>query len=135
MWLFDICHDVYSRDMGRRFYVFKREGDNNMAYSTHSPCFEFNPPRFPKRRRSDTYLYTIVEEWQTPNSKGDTGEFDYYTFMTYQDAAVFIAELCMKLNSPMQRNLLRAADTIASEICQEHKKAIKQLERQGRKTA
>lgn len=131
MWLFDIYHDVYSHDMGRRFYIAERSGDDNLCYSGPIPV-EFSKPRF-SRRRSNTSIYTVVEEWETPNSKGDTGEFDYYTFMTYQDAAVFIAELCMKLNSPMQRKLLRAADDLASDICREHEKATTEIEAGGLK--
>ena len=104
--------------MGRKIFVVECE---------KGKCDRNPNPRF-KRRRYDKAIYIVVEEWHTPESQGDTGDWDFYTFMTYQDAAIFIAELCMKFNSPMQRRLMEAAEHLVTDITKEHKKAVKQME-------
>ena len=121
MWHFDIYHDIYSADMNRRITICKRDGDNEHSY------------RF-SRRRKGTRVYTLYEEWHTPNSQGNTGDFDYYTFMTYQDAAVFIANLAIRLNSLAQNVLMRAAEVFATRITKDYKDDKKQLERKQAQT-
>lgn len=104
MWLFDISRNIYNRDLGRRISIVSR--DIVLAgYKT-------------------TRLYTVAEEWHTPESEGDTGDWDYYTFLNYQDAAVFIAQLALKFNSPMQRRLMQMAERFVTKITAEHKNAI-----------
>lgn len=118
MWLFDIYYDIYSREMNRSIFVVEWE---------KGKCDSNPNPRF-KRRRYDKPIYIVVEEWHTPESQGDTGDWDFYTFMTYQDAAIFIAELCMKFNSPAQQRLMEAAEQLVTDITKENKKAFKKME-------
>ena len=102
MWHFDIKGDIYSHDMRRRIFIERHDNHNG----TH---------RFGKRKRDTTY-YIVVEEWHTDEGHEDTGDFDYYTFMTFQDASVFIAGLAVKFNSPAQRVLMRAAENLATKL-------------------
>jgi hypothetical protein len=121
MWFYDIGFNAYSRDMSRQIFVVRRNKDEIRNYAS------FNNARFPKRRW-EKYVYTVVEEWHTPESQGDTGDWDYYTFMTYPEASFFIAKLIMKLNSPQQRALMHVAEEFVTDITKEHKKVVKQME-------
>lgn len=111
MWHFDINHSIYSIDMNRRISI--------VAHEESVPLSR----RIVKRK-----YYTLFEEWYTANSRGDTGDFDHYTFITYQDAEMFIAKLAVSLNSFDQQILMRAAEVFATRITKEYKDTKRQIE-------
>lgn len=126
MWLYDIHYNAYCREMGRQFFVVKRTKDYDSWQTGYLRI------KFPKRRLEKA-IYTIVEEWHTAESQGNTADWDYYTFMTYRDAAIFIAELVMRLNNSQQNFLLQAAENLVTKITEEHKKSIREMQSEQKK--
>lgn len=92
MWHIDICGEGYNPDLKRRLRV--REG------------------YYPLMKGKSLEIYTVVEEWFTPASIGNTSDFYYFTFSTKLEACTFIGELVMKFNSPWQQVLFRAAEKL-----------------------
>lgn len=120
MWHFDIYHNIYSEDMHREIRVVETTDS-----CTNETDHLLSAPR---RRRGERHTYILRESWYAPNSKGDTGDFDYYEFHDYQSASFFLAELAIKLNSCSQQVLMRAADVFATRITKEFKDTKKQHE-------
>lgn len=112
MWLIDINDRAYSKDANgyRQFFVVRKE----LQYPFE--IWDETRERWkwvPVRKRMKFF---VGEHWCTPESEGDTGDFDYYEFATYQEACVFIADLIVRLNSPCHNALIQAAREITDEI-------------------
>jgi len=118
MWLYDIDYDIYSSDHTRKIYVVRHEQkkvEHVVSRASHQYICQ-------DRKRE---VFTVVEDWHTPESQGNTGDFGYYIFYNPHDAAYFIAWLAMKLNSPLQNALLQSADEIITRITREHNRYYK----------
>lgn len=120
MWLYDIHYNIYSSELSRKIYIVKTQGDDYDEFTGNNRA---------SKRRHNTDLFTVVEEWYTPESKGNTGDFNYYTFGTYLEAETFIISLAMRLNTPWQNAAAQAAEQFVTKITKEFGKAYKQTKR------
>lgn len=112
MWLIDINDRAYSKDANgyRQFFVVRKELQYPFeVWDEIRERWKWVPVR--KRMK-----FFVGEHWRTPESEGDTGDFDHYEFATYQEACIFIADLIVKLNSPCHNALIQAAKEITDEI-------------------
>ena len=107
MWVFDIYYNIYSQELNRQIRIRKHD------------IFD------PKGRHCYFTVYALFEEWHTPESQGNTIDFDFYQFKTYRDAASFMVKLLIKFNNPCQNALLEAANEFATAITQNHKKFLR----------
>ena len=66
--------------------------------------------------------YTVVEEWNTSHSQGNTFGWNYFSFDSYEDAFIFVLRLLNKLNNAEQNALLQAGEHLATDITKSYKK-------------
>lgn len=112
MWTFDIDGSAYNSELRRRFCIKK----------IYKPRRYKNPERDKFNQQLQLKVdpfFTVVEEWYTSEGAENTGDFDHYTFSTSQEAYVFVAHLCLRLNNPLQNILLDATKGIAIAIIDE----------------
>ena len=102
MFIFHINGGSYSSDHSRSFFIHKRE-----------------PKAWGEKAE-----YIVVESWHTPNSQGDTKDFCFYHFVEFPDAMLFVVNLTLELNTPVQNALLKAADDFATDVIRQHREGV-----------
>lgn len=109
MFILNADNSFSSNELGRRFFIIKKSRNQK----------DFEQWYYTKPKTSRKFIwdyYIIAEEWNTPQSKGDTGDFSDFAFDTYMDASQFLMRLILKLNSPNANALWAAGEKVATEI-------------------
>lgn len=112
MWLIDCSDRAYNKSQNefREFFVLEQDGQIESKEILHLSNRRLRALSEQRKR------FFVCEKWRTPNSNGETQIFDYYEFATYTEACVFIADLIVKLNSPIQNALIKAAQSMVDKI-------------------